>query len=889
MTQEQLATTSGTGLRTIRNIESGRIIRPRPSTVRLLADAFELHGGERDRFYRYAFLEGHQPAEVLHESQSVDGEGSAVTSPLLLSVHQPPRQLPADTAGFTGRGPELLELGRLLSQSGRPPAVVISAIAGTAGTGKTALAVHAAHRLADRYPDGQLFIDLHGFTPATTPVEPGETLDRLLRALGVPGERIPAGLDDRAGLWRSTLAGRRMLVLLDNAATEQQVAPLLPGTPGCLVLVTSRRRLAGLDATLPVSLDLLPAADAATLFVHSTGPERQVAAPGELLTDAVERCGRLPLAIRIAAARLRSHPSWHLADLVDRLRDEDQRLAELTDEDGPRSVATALAVSYQQLSADQQHLYRLLGCHPGPDIDQYATAALLDTTPARAERLLNRLLDAHLLQEPTPGRYALHDLVRAHAVTTVSRPLHGRGWSERHRQRRAVGRLLGYYRHTAAAAMDAAYPYERARRPAVPPAGTPTPDLADPAAATRWLDTELPNLLATARYAATNGWPAYTCQLAAILHRHLRTSGRYHDAEALHQQALTTARDTGDRTHELSALTGLGWIHLVLGRYPQARDCFDHGLAIARMVADRRGQLDALLGLGELDRIQGRYGAALDHLGPALAIARAVGDRSGELTALRGFGEVDLIQGRHQSAVDNLEQALAIAQATGNPHGELGALLVLGEAHRLQGRLEQALDGYRRAHQIARAAGNRYGELVAVRGLGHVHRMQGRHHLALASLEAALEIARTYGARHGELGTLLALGHLHRQQDRYAAAEDCYQQVLEAARELDDLNWQFEALHGLGRLHHAGGRPDLAATRHRQALELATRLGQPADQARAHDGLGHAHRALRRHQQARRHWQSALDILAELGTDYTEDEEASAPAIRAHLAGLDRS
>jgi tetratricopeptide (TPR) repeat protein len=680
-----------------------------------------------------------------------------------------------------------------------------------------------------------------------------------------------------------------MLVLLDNAATEQQVAPLLPGTPGCLVLVTSRRRLAGLDPTLPVSLDPLPAADAVTLFVHSTGPDRQVAAPGELLTDVVERCGRLPLAIRIAAARLRSHPSWHLADLVDRLRDQDQRLAELTDEDGLRSVATALAVSYQQLSADQQHLYRLLGCHPGPDIDPYAAAALLDTTPQRAERLLDRLLDAHLLQEPTPGRYALHDLVRAHAVATAPRLPRGRGWSVRRRRRAAVDRLLGYYRHAAAAAMDGAYPYERERRPAVPPAGTPVPDLADPAAATRWLAAELPNLLASARYAAGTGRPEHAWQLAAILHRHLRTSGRYHDAEALHQLALTTARHTGDRAGELSALTGLGWTHLVLGRYPRARECFDRGLAIARMVADRRGELDALLGLGELDRIQGRHRSAVDSLEQALAIARAIGDRSGELSALRGFGEVDLIQGRHKSAVDSLEQALAIARAIGDPRGELGALLVLGEAHRLQGRLEPALDGYLQAHQVARAAGSRYGELSALRGLGHVYRMQGRHHLALASLEAALAIARADGARHGELSTLLALGHLHRQQGRYAAAADCYQQVLDAARELDDLNWQFEALHGLGRLHHAAGRPDLAATRHREALELATRLGQPADQARAHDGLGHADRALGRHRQARRHWQSALDLLAELGTDHTEDEEASAPAIRAHLAGLDQS
>lgn len=371
-----------------------------------------------------------------------------------------PRQLPLDTTSFTGRASEVDRLLALVSDSGSGSAVVISAIDGMAGIGKTALAVRVGHQLAKRFPDGQVFIDLHGFTGAVAPVEPADALDRLLRTLGVPGERIPAGLDDRAGLWRSLLADRRLLIVLDNAATEAQVAPLLPGVPGCLVLVTSRNRLAGLEATQVVSLDTLPVADAVILFARIADEDQLATESRSLVLEAVQLCGRLPLAIGIAAARLRRHRAWTVADLVARLHDADQRLAELAD--GARSVAAALAVSYEHLSPGQQHLYRLLGLHPGPDIDTYAAAALANTTAGDAGRLLDNLLDAHLLVEPATDRYVLHDLVRAHAASTAATT------DTEPDRRAAVGRLLDHYRHTAAAAMDVAHPYECIRRPRVP-------------------------------------------------------------------------------------------------------------------------------------------------------------------------------------------------------------------------------------------------------------------------------------------------------------------------------------------------------------------------------------------------------------------------------------
>jgi tetratricopeptide (TPR) repeat protein len=799
-----------------------------------------------------------------------------------------PRQLPADVAGFTGRAGELAMLERLPGSGDHPavPAPVpVAVVSGTAGVGKTALAVHAAHRLADRYPDGQLFIDLHGFTPATTPVEPGETLDRLLRALGVPGERIPAGLDDRAGLWRSTLAGRRMLVLLDNAATEQQVAPLLPGTPGCLVLVTSRRRLAALEGAHPVPLDLLPRADAAALFERVAGRAGPNAGSPELVAEAVELCGRLPLAIRVAAARLRSHPTWAVAELTARLRAHDRRLSELADDAGSHRVAAALAVSYQQLSTEQRHLYRSLGLLPGPDLDPYAAAALLGTGPERARRLLDQLLDAHLLREPEPGRYTFHDLVRAHTAQLRASAVARRwlpGEAARHR-RRALTRLLDHYRDTASVAMDIAYPYEHDRRPRVPSARTRPPDLPDPAAATSWLDANLPNLLAAAGYAADHGWPAHACHLSAILHRHLRTRGRYREAEALHRQALRT----GHRPGQLAALIGIGRVHQMRGRLSQALDSLTAAVELASATGNRPGQLDALVGLGWVRAERGRYEQAADGFERALEIARATGDRNGELNALVGLGRVHQMQGRIQPALEALAAALEIARTTGNRPGQLNALIGLGRVHQLRGRNGQALDRFQEALETARATGDRNGELNALRGLSSLHLAQGRYQPALEALGAALRIARAVGNRSGELGALIELGHMHRRRCRPDRAAGPYQAALHLSREVGDRNWQFEALHGLGRLHQAIGHPDRAIAHHRQALDLATELGQPADQARAHDGLARAHHAARQHPQARQHWQLALDILTSLGTDHTADPDATAAEIRTRIADLD--
>jgi DNA-binding SARP family transcriptional activator/tetratricopeptide (TPR) repeat protein len=747
-----------------------------------------------------------------------------------------PRQLPADVPAFTGRARELAHLGRVPETN----TVVITAIDGMAGIGKTALAVRAAHQLASDFPDGQLFVDLHGYTEGMAPVEPGDALDRLLRALGVPGEHVPRHLDERAALFRSRLAGRAVLIVLDNAATEAQVAPLLPGSGRCLVLVTSRHRLVGLDQTHTVSLDTLPRADAVALFARTAGEERLADEPPDAVAEVVDLCGRLPLAIRIAAARFRSHPSWTVAHLVDRLHQAEHRLAEL--EAGRRSVAAALDLSHQHLPTEQRRAYELLGLHPGTDIDPHAAAALFDSTVPDAGRILDQLLDAHLLQEPVPGRYGFHDLTRAHAAHTATRD------QTEPSRRAAVSRLFDHYWHTAAVAMDVAYPYEREHRPRIPPARTPGPDLSDPGTALAWLDAALPNLLAAAGHAVQHGMPRRVLDLSAILYRHLYSRGHYHDAESLHHHALVLARSSGDRVGEVDALVGLGHVYRMHGRYARCADQFGQALRIARVVGHRAGELRALIGLGHVYRMHGRLVESADHFGRALRIARATGHRAADPDALTGLGHILRMQGRPEHAAEHYEQALGIARATGHRAGEGYALTGLGQIRRLQGRPEQAAEHYEQALRIARAARHSAGELTALTGLGHVHRMRGRHHQAV----------------------------------------DHYRQLLGLAREAGDRNFEYEARQGLGREAYATGDPTAAVAHHSQALALAQELGQPVDQARANDGLAYAHRALGQDEHARTRWRLALDLLTSLGIDHTDDEEATATAIRAQLAASRR-
>lgn len=831
LSQAELAKRAGLSARTVRRLEADATIRAQGGTLRRLVDALNLSEAEQAALRAAA---AGVPVDTPFDDPVVRPPAAAGSASATESVI--PRQLPAPAAVFTGRAAEIAVLDRLYDAN----AVVITAIDGMAGIGKTALAVHVAHRIADQYPDGQLFLDLHGYTKGMQPAEPNEVLDRVLRNLGVPATQIPIGLNERAALYRSRLAGRRMLILLDNATTESQIAPLLPGTAGCLVLITSRRRLSAIDHTITMSLDALPPPEAIALLIRVIGEQRLVAESREVLAEFVELCGRLPLAIRIAAGRLLSHRSWTAGDLVERLRDQSSRLAEL--ESGRHSVTAALELSYQNLAPDVRRTYRLCGVFPGADIDVYGLTAMAEIDLADAARQVDHLLDSHLLQEPNEGRYALHDLVRAHAVVRAS--------SEDSENDRlsALRRLLDHYSRSASLAMDIAYPFDRDHRPPVSREASEFPIMTDQTDALLWLDTELFNLLAAAQSSAGSSWPDPVLHLSAVLHRHLRTRGRYGDAEALHELALAAARRIGNRRAELDATIGLGSIRRLQGRHHLAVGDFERALEIARLIRDRRGEVTALTGLGGIHRLQGRHEQAARVFTQAQDIATTTRDRRGELAAVTGFGHVLWLQGHH----------------------------------------EQAGSAFAQAHEIARITENRTGELDALTGLGWVRRQQGHHADARAIFEQTLDISRALGSRDGELSAMIGLGWAHRVQGRDAQAAVCYQQTLDLAREIGNRNMQYEALQGLGRLHRSMRRTAQALDCYRKALDLAAELAQPADEARAHDGLAHVYLDLREHRHARQNWQSALTILSDLGMDFTEDEEVTAAAIRAQLGILDQ-
>ena len=505
------------------------------------------------------------------------------------------RLLPRDVPDFVGRD---AELDRLLASvdacaAGGGPVVLID---GMAGVGKTTLALHAAHLLADRYPDGALYVDLHGHSAEHRAVDPNAALGMLLRAWGTPGDRIPEDTRARADVWRGELADRRALVLLDNVLDSGQIRPLLPGSPSCLVLATSRRRLAGLDAAATLSLEVMSDADARALLAASVGRAvagreaaagRDPAAGRDAAAEVVELCGRLPVAIRIAGSRLRRHPGWTIRTLADRLRAVQRRLPELGVEDS--QVSAAFALSYQQLPPQQQRMFRLLGLIPGPDIDACAAAELADLPLAAAERILEDLLDAHLLVQLVPDRYTFHDLLREHAYQTAVTEDLEQAWDA------ALLRLLDYLVVAAATAAHRTAPDTR-RVGELPVSHPPAelPPLGGLGQALGWFEAERVNLVAAVEYAAWHGRAGHAWQLAQALWRFLFGAGYTEDWIATHELAADAARSAGDELGEATTLTNLGPAYLHTGQPERALEVLGRAAELHRRIGNRWGRARAL-------------------------------------------------------------------------------------------------------------------------------------------------------------------------------------------------------------------------------------------------------------------------------------------------------
>ncbi len=681
---------------------------------------------------------------ILRSDPSLDaapGAGTPEATPEPQPRHT--NVLPYDIPDFTGR---TAELDRLVDATPDDRLAVLS-IDGMAGVGKTTLAVHVAHRLAPRYPDGQLFLDLQAHTAGHRPLELGAALDDLLRQLGVPAERVPAEPAARAALWRAELSGRRVVVVLDNVVDADHVRHLLPGASPSTFLITSRVRLTDLDGATTLSMDVMPAADAAELFVRIVGT-RAESEPDAVL-DVLQMCGFLPLAVRIAAARLRHRPQWTVQYLADRLRNHRRRLSELSTSD--RGVDAAFALSYEHLAASRRRMFRLLALHPGQDVEPDAAAALADVTPAEAESALEDLLDAHVLLQHTPGRYTFHDLLREHAYAAATA-------EETDEARRdALVRLIVHYLTVADAALR-------------------DPDSADDGA--RWLDAERANLIAVALHTADPALPAETGRLAATLHRHLYDRAQQADAVTRYTEVLDASRRRGDRAGEARVLIDLGWVHWLRGDHQSSADRFHQALVLSHRIGDTFGRARALQGLGNVSLRRDDVDRAGAEFLEALELFRSLGDRYGEAGVLTGLGSVSSRRGEHDDAVRRHEQAIEICREIDDLGGLGDAFNDLGVAHRRAGRYEQAHALHHEARTTFRSIAYRRGEATALNDLGETARHAGDIAGSIAHHTAALTIADEIGsptekarAQDGLARAEAAPGHREPARDHSRTAE----------------------------------------------------------------------------------------------------------------------
>jgi DNA-binding SARP family transcriptional activator/tetratricopeptide (TPR) repeat protein len=643
--------------------------------------------------------------------------------------HRPlavPVQLPLDAYGFTGRDAEIARLdGLLAGAADQPHAVVVFVVCGGGGVGKTALAVHWAHRVAERFPDGQLFVNLHGFEPAGS-ASPGampaaSAVRVLLDALGVPADRVPASEDAQVGLYRSLLAGRRVLVVLDNAATAEQVRPLLPGSPGCLAVVTSRDRLSGLgtaEAAHLITLDVLGTAEARDLLAARLGAARVAAEPAAV-DEIVERCARLPLALAVVAARASAQPHLSLASLAADLAED--RLEAFSDTDPTADLRAVFSSSYRTLSVPAARLFRLLAVHPGPDIDAETAASLAGVPPVRVRRHLAELARAHLVTEPRAGWFAFHDLLRAYAAELAHTQDGGRV------RRAALHRVLDHYLHAAHAVVRIVAPDREPIDLAPPRPGVVLDPVAagGAAPALAWVAARRAALLATLRLAERTGFHTHTWQLAWALGVALDRGGHWRELAEAHELALAAACRMSDAPGQAYAHRLIGRARTRLGELSTARVHFERALALCADTGDRVGQAHTHLSLAWLDEQRNRWCAALLHARQAESLYAAAGHLAGRGSALNQAGWYHAQLGGYEEAIVACERALALQLAAGHRFGQAGTWDSLGFAKHRLGRHREAAECYGRALALHREIGDRYREATTLARSGDCHEAAG--------------------------------------------------------------------------------------------------------------------------------------------------------------------
>lgn len=678
---------------------------------------------------------------ILNRDPSLDGRSSgsiAATPPR-------PRQLPAGIPRFTGRDDELKALDELLPDGEHTTGpVVISAIAGTAGIGKTALAIHWAHRVADRFPDGQLYVNLRGFDPSGPPVEPAVALRGLLEALIVPPRHIPSDPDAQTGLYRSLLADRRMLVVLDNAFDAEQVRPLLPGSSSCLVLITSRNQLSGLVATegaTPLVLDTLPDDDARRLLAARLGPERVVAEP-VAVADLLAACAGLPLALAIVAARAAVRPGHRLTTVAEEVRRARSTLDPWSGPDRASDLRAVLSSSYRALDAETARLFRLLGLHPGPDLAIPAAASLAAIEPQHARRLLDRLAQANLVIEHRPGRWTLHDLLHAYAAELAE------ATDREHDRHSSLHRLLDHYLHVAHAAALLVDPHRGPPyTPAPPRPGVANIDLSDQGQAMAWLTGEQAVLVRAIELGALIGLDSHAWHLASCLNVFFERHG-YH-FQILHVQAvaLRAAERRGDVLAQAVAHAAIGVAYGAMGSYELAREHHERALDYRRQLGDLRGQALAHVNLAWLEYRQENFDGALRESRRAHELFLEAGDRAWQGRTLNMIAWCHCQLGDHRQAVALCSRGLAIQQEVGDASEEGFTWDTLGVAHHQLGDLAQAIDCFQRALALFDKHDNRRGRATVLHHLGNAQHAAGRTGAARSAWRAALELSEALGER----------------------------------------------------------------------------------------------------------------------------------------------
>jgi transcriptional regulator with XRE-family HTH domain len=699
LTQEDLAAATGLSVRSIRELESDRVAQPRPSTIRLLAEALDLPVGDLSAARRAA--EPPAPGPVR------------------------PAQLPLDLPAFVGRGAQMAALDAFLAEGDRRPnTVIISTLSGMAGVGKTSLALHWAHRTTGSFPDGQLYANLRGFDDGDVALDPSVALRGFLEALDVPVNRIPAGLEARVGLYRSMLADRRILVLLDNARDAAQVRPLLPGTGRSLVLVTSRDRLASLiaaECARPLTVEVLAQQEAVDLLAGRLGAARLAAEPAAV-ADIVAGTGRLPLALSIVAAHIATHPTFPLAAFAAELREAGAGLDALAD----GGVRRAFASSYRALSPAAARLFRLLGLHPGPDLTADAAAALAGCAPAAGVILLRELTRLHLLTEHQPGRYTLHDLLRVYAAELA------RSDEPDSERRAARGRLFDFYLPTSYAAARLLQPQWP---PITPPPSRPdagAPPVTSHDAALAWFAAEDRVLLGAVRQAAETGFEAHAWQLAWALTTFFSPRGLWSDQLAVQRIALAAAERIGDLP----------------------------GLAVANRMMAR-----AVERLGDHD-------TAERHLRQALDLYERLGDATNQAQTLHNYAELCYNRGSARDGIERALAALELYRAAGNTSGEARTLNAVGWLYATVGDYARAIESCGAALEHQRRSGDRNGQAASLDSLGYAYDRLADHPRAVECFEAAVRLFRESADRYHEAETLTRLGEtLATVGDRGAATE----------------------------------------------------------------------------------------------------------------------